>query len=155
MCVCPGASPPVMEIPSSRREVRVCFPGTRSAYQVTEVLPSRQLCVVLVSGGFTTGYRDAVFMTGGADMLSVHAFRLTGYRGTAFQAAACGACLRGLHPSYGGTVFQTGGAGVLLGHAFAYPVTEVPSFRRRVDGLLLKMFCLKCQNWDFVLIFVV
>ena len=37
----------------------------------------------------------------------------------------------------------------------AYPVTEVPSFRRRVDGLLLKMFCLKCQNWDFVLIFVV
>jgi len=82
--VCPGAPPPVTEIPSSRRRV-VCA-GPRASPQlwryrlpdggagllsvhafhilVMEVLPSRQLCVVRVSGGFTPGYGGAVFQMG-------------------------------------------------------------------------------------------
>ena len=106
----PGAPPPVIEIPSSRREVQVCFSCTRSAYPVVDVLPSRQQGVVRVSEGFTP------VMEIPSSRRVVRVF--------------------------------------FWGMRSAYPVTEVPSFRRRVDGLLLKMFRLKCQNWDFVLIFV-
>ena len=153
-CLSPGAPPPVIEIPSSRRVARVCFPGTRSAYQVTKVLPSRQQGVVRVSGGFTTGYQDAVFQTDGASVLFVHAFRLTGYRGTAFQAAVCGACLRGLHPRLSRYRLPDGWCGCAfwarvphtklqryclpgscvwcLRPGASPPVTEMPSSRREV-----------------------
>ena len=52
---------------------------------VVGVLPSRQQGVVRISGGFTPGYRDTVFQTGGAGVLSGHAFRIPGYRGAVFQ----------------------------------------------------------------------
>ena len=45
-CLSPGASPPVMEIPSSRRVVRVFFWGMRSAYPVTEVPSFRRVDLV-------------------------------------------------------------------------------------------------------------
>ena len=48
--------------------------GHAFAYPVVEVLPSRQQGVVLASGGFPPGYRDTVFQTGGASVLSVPAF---------------------------------------------------------------------------------
>ncbi|GEM_PF-6899615 len=60
-CVCPGASPPVTEIPSSRRVVRVFFPCLRFTYPVIDVLPSRQQGVVRVSGGSTPGYGGTAF----------------------------------------------------------------------------------------------
>ena len=50
------------------------FWGMRSAYPVIEVLPFRQQGVVRLSGGSTPGYRDTVFQTGGASVLSVPAF---------------------------------------------------------------------------------
>ena len=74
VCAGPGVLPPVTEIPSSRRVVRVCFPCTRSAYPVVDVLPSRQQGAVRLSGGFTPGYGDTVFQSGGASVLSVLAF---------------------------------------------------------------------------------
>ena len=78
MCVCPGAPPPVIEIPSSRRRA-----GLLSVHAfhilVMEVLPSRQQGVVRVSGGSTPGYRDTVFQTGGASVFSVLAFHIPGY----------------------------------------------------------------------------
>ena len=78
----------------------------------------------------------------------------TGYGGTAFQAAVWCVCPGAPPPVMEIPSSRRGARVFFLGMRSAYPVTEVPSSRRRVDGVLLKMFCLKCQNWDFVLIFV-
>ena len=88
---------------------------------VVGVLPSRQLCVVRISGGFTPGYRDTVFQTGGAGVLSGYAFHtlVMEVLPSRQQGVACWS--GGFTPGYRDTVFQTGGASVLFVHAFRIP----------------------------------
>ena len=95
---------------------------------VVGVLPSRQQGVVPASGGFTPGYGDTVFQTGGASVFSRHTFRLPSYRGTAFQAAVCGARLRGLHHRLSRCRLHDGRCGY--------------AFRARVPPNRLQRYCL-------------
>ena len=128
MCSSPRALPPVIEVPSSRRVVHVCFPCTHFTYwllryclpgsrvwcsspgappPVTEIPSSRRRVVCAGPGA-----PPPVMEIPSSRRRSGFAFRArvshTGYGGTAFQAAVCGACIRGLHPGYGGAVFQMG-----------------------------------------------
>jgi len=52
-------------------------------------------------------------------------------RGTAFQAAVCGACLRGLHPRLSRYRLPDGWAGALSVPAFAFMIIEVLPSRQQ------------------------
>ncbi|MCR5570001.1 MAG: hypothetical protein K6G31_12105 [Paludibacteraceae bacterium] len=54
-------------------------------------------CVCL-SGGFTPGYGDTVFQTGGASVLSVHAFHILVMEVLPSRQQSGSSVVRGLHP---------------------------------------------------------
>ena len=78
-----------------------------------------------VSGGFTPGYGGAVFQTGGASVLSVHAFHILVIEVLPSRQQGVVLASGGSTPGYRDTVFQTGCAGVLSVSAFPFLIIEV------------------------------